>query len=208
MTEDIRAAVAAERREQAELLASLTEEQWNAPSLCAGWRVKEVVAHTTLPFRSSGGRVLLEMLRSAGRFNHASDRMARKDAAALSTNDLVNVLKANIDHPWTPPGGGPVGALSHDVIHGLDITVALKLNRKVPHERLKLVLDGMTPRSVRYFGADLGGKRLEATDMDWTFGAGEPVRGPAQELLLLICGRRLPEGSPLHAPAPSPRSSS
>ena len=47
MTEDIRRAVAAERRDQAELLAGLTEEQWNAPSLCAGWRVKEVVAHTT-----------------------------------------------------------------------------------------------------------------------------------------------------------------
>jgi uncharacterized protein (TIGR03083 family) len=192
MTDEIRAAVAAERRDQAELLASLTEQQWNAPSLCEGWRVKEVVAHTTLPFRSSGGRVLLEMLKSAGRFNHASDRMARKDAAALSTDDLVSTLKANVGHPWTPPGGGPAGALSHDVIHGLDITVALGLDRRVPHERLKLVLDGMTPRSVRYFGADLENKRLEATDMDWTFGEGEPVRGLAQELLLLICGRRLP----------------
>ncbi|MFS8097307.1 maleylpyruvate isomerase family mycothiol-dependent enzyme [Lentzea alba] len=194
MTEDIRAAVAAERRDQAELLAELTEEQWNAPSLCEGWRVKEVIAHTTLPFRSSGGRVILEILKSAGRFNHASDRMARNDAAALSTNDLLGSLKANIDHPWTPPGGGPTGALSHDVIHGLDITVALGLDRRVPHDRLKLVLDGMKPSNVKYFGADLDGKRLEATDMNWTFGEGTPVRGLAQELLLLVCGRTLPEG--------------
>lgn len=192
MTEEIRAAIAAERRDLAELLENLTEEQWNAPSLCEGWRVKEVVAHTTLPFRSSPGRVLKEMLKSAGRFNHASDRMARKDAAELSTNDLVSVLKANLDHPWTPPGGGPAGALSHDVIHGLDITVALGLDRKVPEERLRLVLEGMTPRSVKYFGADLEHKRLEATDLEWTFGEGEPVRRPAQELLLLVCGRRLP----------------
>ncbi|GAA3666388.1 uncharacterized protein (TIGR03083 family) [Lentzea atacamensis] len=191
MTEEIRAAVAAERRDQAELLAGLTEEQWHAPSLCEGWRVKEVVAHTTLPFRSSVGRVLLETLKSAGRFNHASDRMARKDAAALSIDDLLGTLKANIGHPWTPPGGGPAGALSHDIIHGLDITVALGLDRQVPHDRLKIVLDGMNPRSVKYFGADLDGKRLEATDMDWTFGEGEPIRRPAQELLLLVCGRSL-----------------
>lgn len=194
MTENIRAAVAAERRDQAELLAGLTEQQWDAPSLCEGWRVREVIAHTTLPFRSSGRRVILEILKSGGRFNHASDRMARKDAAALSADDLVATLRANADHPWTPPGGGAAGALSHDVIHGLDITVALGLDRQVPHERLRLVLDGMNPRSVKYFGADLEGKRLEATDLDWSFGEGRPVRGLAQDLLLLVCGRRLPAG--------------
>ena len=194
MTEDIRAAVAAERRDQAEILAGLTEEQWNAPSLCEGWRVKEVVAHTTLPFRSSMWRVLLEMVKSAGRFNHASDRMARKDAAALSTDDLLRSLQANLDHPWTPPGDGPAGALSHDVIHGLDITIALGLDRRVPHDRLRVVLGGMKPGHVKYFGADLEGKRLEATDLDWTFGEGRPVRGLAQDLLMVVCGRRLPAG--------------
>ncbi|MET9632140.1 maleylpyruvate isomerase family mycothiol-dependent enzyme [Lentzea sp. NPDC006480] len=191
MTEEIWAAIRAERLDQAELLSSLTDEQWNAPSLCEGWRVKEVIAHTTLPFHSSRTRVLKEILKSAGRFNHASDRMAKEDARRLSKNELVGVLKSNADHRWTPPGGGPAGALSHDVIHGLDITLALGLDRKVPHDRLELVLDGMTPRTVKYFGADLANKRLEATDMDWTFGEGQPVRRPAQELLLLVCGRRI-----------------
>lgn len=194
MTEDIRAAVAAHRRDLAELLGELTPEQWDAPSLCAGWRVREVVAHMTTPFRTSTGRVLLEMVKAGGSFNRASDRMARKDAAALSANDLLGSLRANIEHPWTPPGGGPAGALSHDVIHGLDISVALGLDRRVPHERLRLVLGGMKPGNVRYFGADLDGKRLEATDLDWTFGEGRPVRGLAQDLLLVVCGRTLPVG--------------
>ncbi|GGM72058.1 hypothetical protein GCM10011609_04840 [Lentzea pudingi] len=193
MTEDIRAAVAAERRDQAVLLSTLTGRQWGAPSLCEGWTVKHVVAHTTLPYRSSGRRVIWEILKSAGRFNHASDRMAREDAR-LPARELLDALKNNIDHPWTPPGGGPAGALSHDVIHGLDITVALGLDRVVPHERLRLVLDGMKPSNVKYFGADLDGKRLEATDLDWTFGEGRPVRGQAQDLLLLVCGRTLPPG--------------
>src|SRR5688500_13041880 len=139
MTEDIRAAVAAERRDQAELLSDLIAEQWHAPSLCEGWTVKHVVAHTTLPVRASATRVVLEMLTSAGRFNRPSDRVARKDAR-LPVSDLLNALKNNIDHPWTPPGGGPAGALSHDVIHGLDITVALGLDRRVPLDRLRIVL--------------------------------------------------------------------
>lgn len=42
---DITAAIAAERRELADLFDALTPAQWKAPSLCAGWRVREVVAH-------------------------------------------------------------------------------------------------------------------------------------------------------------------
>ncbi|MEU7476366.1 maleylpyruvate isomerase family mycothiol-dependent enzyme [Lentzea sp. NPDC042327] len=189
---DIKDVVAAERRDQAELLESLTQQQWDSASLCAGWRVKEVIAHTTLPYRSSPGRILKEVLKAGGSFNRASDRMARQDAAQLSPRQLLDTLKANVHHPWTPPGGGPVGALSHDVIHGLDVTVALGLDRKVPLDRLRLVLDGVKPGHVRYFKSDVKGRELVATDLDWTFGAGTPVRDEAQNLLLLVCGRRLP----------------
>ena len=33
---------------------------------------------------------------------------------------------------------------------------------------------------------------LRATDLDWSYGAGEPLTGTAQDLLLVLCGRRLP----------------
>jgi hypothetical protein len=64
----------------------------------------------------------------------------------------------------------------------------------VPGDRLTLVLSGMRPRTVSYFGADLSGVRLEATDLDWSSGDGTPLRGAAQHLLLVVCGRRLPAG--------------
>lgn len=35
----------AERAELAAFLTTLTLQQWETPSLCAGWSVKEVVAH-------------------------------------------------------------------------------------------------------------------------------------------------------------------
>ncbi|WP_433220682.1 maleylpyruvate isomerase family mycothiol-dependent enzyme [Dactylosporangium sp. CS-047395] len=189
--DDIRAAVAGERADLADMLAGLTPEQWDAPTLCAGWRVREVVAHTTQPFRSSALKVAFELLRSGG-FNRMADRTARRDAARMSSAQLLAAVRDNIAHPWTPPGGGPVGALSHEVIHGLDITVGLGLDRRVPLDRMAMVLGGMSPRNIAFFGVDLTGKRLEATDLDWHYGTGEPVRAPAQDLLLMACGRHLP----------------
>ncbi|WP_243707527.1 maleylpyruvate isomerase family mycothiol-dependent enzyme [Micromonospora sp. KC606] len=202
MEDRLRAAVAAERRELADLLAALPAERWDAPTLCAGWRVREVVAHLTMPFRTSLGRLALDVVRARGSFNRAANFAARRDAAALPPQRLVAALRDNAEHPWTPVGGGVVGALSHDVIHGLDITVALGLDRRVPAERLTAVLTGMRPRNARFFGTDLAGVRLRATDLEWEYGSGTPLHGLAQNLLLVICGRRLPAGHLCGKPAP------
>ncbi|GII78453.1 hypothetical protein Sru01_34350 [Sphaerisporangium rufum] len=198
----IREAVAAERREQAELLATLRPEQWDAPTLCEGWRVREVIAHTTMPYRTSVRRTLLDLVKARGNFNRMADRAARRDAARLPAERLIAALRDNAEHPWTPPGGGPAGALSHDVIHGLDITVGLGLDRLVPPERVVMVLAGLRPRNVAFFGTDLTGVELRATDLDWSYGTGTPLHGLAQDLLLAICGRRLPPDRLKGDPAP------
>jgi uncharacterized protein (TIGR03083 family) len=188
------AAIAAERRELAAVLAGLAPGAWAQPSLCAGWRVREVVAHMTMPFRYSTARFLLEMGRSRGNFTRMADRCARRDAAA-SPAELTAALRDNAEHPWRPPGGGLVGALTHDVIHGLDITVALGLDRTVPASRMAIVLNSITaPRSLKFFGTDLTGISLHASDLDWSAGSGTPVTGTAQDLALFACGRRLPPG--------------
>jgi uncharacterized protein (TIGR03083 family) len=195
MSEDkVRAAVVAERTELAAMLGGLSAAQWDAPTLCAGWRVREVVAHMTMAFRMSAPRFLLEMAKARGDFHRMADVCARRDTAAMSTGELLASLRDNVEHPWSPPGGGTTGALSHDVIHGLDISVGLGLDRRPPPERVGLVLAGMAAKNLRYFGTDLRGVRLQATDLDWSHGDGAPLRGAAQDLLLAVCGRRLPAG--------------
>src|ERR1700745_1612796 len=134
----IRDMIAAQRTEMAEVLPGLPEASWDEPTLCAGWRVREVVAHITMPFRFSGRRFALELAKSRGRFNEMADRVARRDAPAMSPADLAGALRSNTGHPWKPPGGGFTGALSHDLIHGLDITVPLGLDGPVPEDRLRL----------------------------------------------------------------------
>jgi uncharacterized protein (TIGR03083 family) len=188
--DDIKDMIAGQRGELAQVLAGLPAASWDAPTLCDGWRVREVVAHITMPFRYSGRRFMLELAKSRGNFNAMADRTARRDAEALSAAELTAAVRSNVDHPWQPPGGGYLGALTHDVIHTLDITEALGLGVRVPAERLGVVLPNLvTPRSLKFFGADLAGTQLRASDTGWVFGSGEPVTGTAQELALRLCGR-------------------
>ncbi len=191
---DVQKAIAAERADLVAVLRSLSADDWNRQTLCEGWRVRELVAHIVMPYNYSTPRFLKEMLKSRGNFNRMADRRARADATELTPKELTDTLEANIHHPWKPPGGGYEGALSHDVIHGLDVTVALGIDRHVPLDRLQIVLAGASPKHLKYFGVDLTGTQLQATDLDWTLGTGHPVTGIAQDLLLVLCGRALPPG--------------
>ncbi|MFK8906143.1 maleylpyruvate isomerase family mycothiol-dependent enzyme [Streptomyces sp. YS-3] len=190
----IRAEIAAERHLLADLFDDLRPGQWNAPSLCEGWTVRETVAHMSMGFRLSLPATLSELVKARGNLHRMTSRVARRDAAAHSSAELSSFLRDNAHHPWTPPVGGYTAALAHDVVHGLDITVALGLGRRVPEDRLRILLDDIRPRNLKFFGVDLTGVRLCAEDMDWSYGAGDAVHGAAQDLLLLAFGRRLPHG--------------
>jgi uncharacterized protein (TIGR03083 family) len=187
--------IAAQRGELAAALDALPAGGWDEATLCAGWRVREVVAHVTMPFRYSGRRFVFELARSRGKFNQMADRVARRDAARMSPAELAEAVRSNTGHPWRPPGGGFSGALAHDVIHGLDITVPLGLAFAVPEERLRRVLPASADdKTVMFFGTDLAGIEFRARDLDWTLGAGTPLTGTAADLLLAMCGRKLPAG--------------
>lgn len=189
MESDIHDETFAERARLAALLEQIGPEQWGSSSLCSGWQVREVVAHMTMPFRTTPIRLLAGLVRARFSFDRYADRAAHLDTKAMSDDELLAQLQANIRHPWSPPGGGAVGALSHDVIHGLDITEPLGLPAP-PVERIARVLRGATPRAVQYFGANLHGSRLVATDADVEIGDGAPVRMAVKDVLLVVTGRR------------------
>jgi uncharacterized protein (TIGR03083 family) len=189
MEPDIRDETYAERARLAALMERFGPGEWGSPSLCAGWRVREVLAHTTMPFRTAPLQFVVGLARARFSFDRYADRAARADAAVMGDDELLAQLQANLRHPWQPPGGGAAGALSHDLIHGLDITEPLGLPAP-PVERTALVLRSAPPRSIAYFGANLRGTRLVATDADVTIGDGDPVRMPAKDILLVVTGRR------------------
>lgn len=187
--DEIVAATQAERARLVSLLEELGSEQWSHPSLCTGWSVREVLAHITMPFRSTLTGVFAGLVKARFSFDRYADRDARAFAKSMTDAELVALLRDNIRHPWRPPGGGEVGALSHDVIHGLDITEPMGLPRP-PADRVALVLRNATRRNMRHFGVDLDGTRLVACDADVTIGDGPEVQLPVAELLLVVAGRR------------------
>ncbi|MFD8643064.1 hypothetical protein ACFV14_22525 [Streptomyces zaomyceticus] len=68
------------------------------------------------------------------------------------------------------------------------------LERRVPEDRLRMLLADIRPSGLKFFGVDLDGVRLCAEDLDRSYGSGSPVLGTAQDLLPLAYGRRLPDG--------------
>jgi uncharacterized protein (TIGR03083 family) len=188
------AEVAAQYGELADLLESAPPDAWDAPSLCERWRTREVVAHVTMPVRYSTTQFMAELQADGGDFTRLSDRVAARDGA-LPAASLLADLRAEVLHAWQPPGGGVEGALTHGVIHTLDITEALGWDYRVPTGRIGAVLEIVGgPDAPNLFGVDLTGVRLQADDLEWSSGAGAEVRGPAQVLALVLCGRAVPAG--------------
>jgi uncharacterized protein (TIGR03083 family) len=176
----------------ADVLEPLPERGWDQASLCEGWRVREVVAHVTMPVRYDEEQFTAELRACGFDFTRLSNTVAAKDAQ-LPTSTLVSNLRDRTLHDWTPPGGGVQGAISHAVIHGLDITVALGLDPTASADAIRVVLDGLADGGSQHFGVDVEGMSLEATDLDWRFGNGTAVRAPAAGLVLRLSGRNVPD---------------
>ena len=188
----------------ADLLPAGAVELWDAPSLCENWLVRHVVAHVTMPARLTPEQYGAEMAAAGGDFAVLSNTVAARDAA-LPVADLLDQLRSPRLHAWQPPGGGAAGALHHAVIHSLDVTVALDRPAAAPAEAVVAVLDQLTAAGGSWFGVDLTGVRLEATDTDWAWGDGRLVRADSGSLVALLSGRALPDGRTLPGPDRAPR---
>lgn len=196
MTDDasLQPVVAAEFLALADLLESASDAQWDTSSLCEGWRVREVIAHMTMAARYPDEKFMAELRRYDFDFGRLSNEIASRDAV-LPTNELMANLRSDTMQHWAPPGGGYHGALNHVVIHGLDVTVPLGVPRRSPDETIRIVLDDLTQGDVHArFGTSIEGRSLQATDLDWSYGSGSPLRGAAEDLALVLCGRILPPG--------------
>lgn len=180
----------------ADLLTATPANTWDAPSLCEKWLVRHVIAHVTMPARLTPAQFGAEMATAGGDFTTLSNTVAARDAS-LPVADLLDQLRSPRLHAWQPPGGGAAGALSHAVIHSLDVTVALDRPPVAPAEAATAVLEQLTAARGSWFGVDLTDVRLEATDTDWSWGRGRLVRADSGCLVALLSGRTLPDGRTL-----------
>ena len=192
MASDPRALHDEENRDFSAYLKTLERDEWERPSLCEGWRVRDVVGHIlygnevrlwTLPFR-------------VARFGFSSDRSGAHYSRARAEGHACEHLVRDFDarDPWagTCRVFPPRLVLLDRLVHQQDIRRALGHPRDIPDERLRACLDA-APGLGSVFGAKkrTRGLRFEATDLDWSWGdTGAPlVQGPGEALLLAMLGR-------------------
>jgi uncharacterized protein (TIGR03083 family) len=182
------AMIHAERKALAATLEELTTEQWDSPSLCAGWSVGFLAAHVLAGAEQTPGRFLGGMVTTGFRFNALMEREARR-RAQLSRQQIVDRLRQRTTTTNHPPA--PVMAmLGEVVVHGEDIRRPVGLPGTVADDAANACLQMYTKASFPVGGKKrIGGLRLVATDTGWSYGAGPEVSGPALSLLLAMTGR-------------------
>jgi uncharacterized protein (TIGR03083 family) len=175
-----------ERADLAEFLATLTPRDWEAPSLCTRWSVKDVVAHV-ISYEELGTLGLVK--RFAKGWIVRTNQVGVDEFAALSPQQLLEFLCNHLQPHGLTAGFGGMIALVDGTIHHQDIRRALGRPRTVPVDRLERVL-GLVPGNPRLgAGRRIRGLRLRATDIDWAHGRGPEVTGPGEALLMAMSGR-------------------
>ena len=179
-----------ERRSLADLLEDLTQEQWDAPSLCAGWRVRDVAAHVAMAPQVPGiGSMLADAARARGRF-HTFNQNAAVRHAARPTEQIVSELREFAASRRLPVVTNYRNILFDVLVHGQDIAIPLGLPRDMPIDAASAGAERVWTMGWPFWARRrLRRLRLQATDVQWSVGEGPEVRGPIGALLLLLTGR-------------------
>jgi len=183
--------VAAERVALADELEALAPADWDAASLCAGWRVRDVVGHLVYLGEGTYRGLACDIVRHGRGVlpNRMLDAMAKRTAQAEPA-ELVERLRAAADGRFRAPGAPPAASLAEVIVHGQDIRRPLCLPAPERDPESLIPLLTLYRRIGVYFTRSGSyGVRLVATDVDWSAGSGKEVHGPALGLLVALAGR-------------------
>jgi uncharacterized protein (TIGR03083 family) len=178
-----------EREEFASFLDGLTPEQWNSPTLCEMWTVRDVAIHTVSYDELSAAGLVARFLK--GRLN--TDRINAigvADYADRAPEQITAMIRAHAEpHGLTGGFGGKI-ALTDGMIHQQDIRRSIGILRTIDPERLRTALDFARFAPTIRGAWRARGVRLVASDLDWSHGTGPEVRGTGEALLMAMAGRR------------------
>jgi uncharacterized protein (TIGR03083 family) len=185
---------AAERSDVHEFLASLAPPQWEEPSLCEGWRIRDVAVHLLVdePVQQLG---VARAVAKAARFRFSIHRINAWWITRNRDRPISTILEA-FEGDWQPGRIskmlGPGVGMRAMVIHHQDMRRALGKPRLIPAERVVAALDViLTPRGSSNLGSHerATGLRLRADDIDWSWGNGLEVSGAGEAILMGLAGR-------------------
>ncbi len=178
-----------ERAWLADLLESLSPAQWQHPSLCEGWRVRDVGAHLCMA-QSRLRDLLWPSVRYGLRYNAMIKHTALR--SPLTHEEIVATLRGFLGSRRRAPFISELEPLTDILLHTQDVCLPLGIDHQMPLDAAVVVAD-----RVRAFRGPVrlwrppAGVRLVATDADWSYGEGPVVEAPIQAHLLNGTGRVL-----------------
>jgi uncharacterized protein (TIGR03083 family) len=184
-----------ERLDFADFVETLSPSEWDSVVPEDGYRVRDVVAHVIQGATQSTRSTIVGLAGYGFRYNAYYDAKARQGGAADPT-DLVARLRAAAPSQQRLLGlfgPKPAAMLAETLAHHQDVRRRLDSPRIVPPSRLVMLLDAAKtagfPVGVK---KRIAGLELRATDVDWRWGNGPEVRGPAEALFYaMVKNRRL-----------------
>jgi len=179
-----------ERAGLVDALDKLPEADWDKPSLCTGWSVREVVAHMIATALMTPPKFLGRLIGTGFNFQKLTRRDIDAVIADRTDAQLVDLYRSRIDTRNSPPGPAP-SWLGETIVHGEDIFRALGGYREHPVEHVIAVADFYKGSNL-LIGAKnrIDGVTLQATDTDWRHGTGPEASGPMVALVMAMCGRK------------------
>ena len=182
--------LADERRAIADLLESLTPEQWQVRTLCPAWDVQDMAAHLTVPCTFTQAEVVRTLIQARGSTARFGLLMTER-RFGKSRAELIAVLRDRAEVRRAPPVVGRLGPYTDTLIHHQDILIPLGMRDHRPAERWRPSLDFLVSARARigFVPSRLPEVRLVATDIDWSHGDGPEVTAKAEVLGLALTRR-------------------
>lgn len=178
-----------ERTALGELLTTLAPQQWEHPSLCRGWSVRDVAAHVIAWPDTTLRQAVAMAFRARGNFNRMihdeAQRRSRRPTSEIVA-DYERLARSRHRLPFLTYHEGLLDVL----VHTQDIALPLGLRHETPAEAARDCAARVWRLGFPFYARKkLAGYRLVATDINWSAGDGEIIHGPVSALLLLVTGR-------------------
>ena len=172
-------------------LATLSPQDWDAPTWCDEWTVKGVAAHLLVAPTMKKGQVFLAFVKSGFNLDKMSAKLIGHMAAAMSNEEIVAKTGDTAGVRSAPPGLKPLGVFGELLVHSSDISLSLGKPFSVALEHYVTGLNYMKDvQPVLGCKKRIAGLKLRANDADWSTGDGPLVEGDAKHLLSAMTGRR------------------
>ena len=180
------------RRDLADMVEGLSEEQLNQQSLCDAWTAQGVFCHVTGFVETPLPRFMWTIAKNRGDFGKASQEMANTQLQRPIA-DVISSLRSKSTKSAALPTFPEEMTIADTAVHTQDIRRPLGLEGSLDEQTIKIGLDFITTHKLGTTliqdRPPLDGVKMVATDMDWSLGEGAEISGPGESLLMAVARR-------------------